>query len=283
MKYILQIITAITLIVIGYYFASDELRPEFVGGGLTLFITFFTIEVVYDIYENYDRITLILKCKWLAHKKQYIRFSMSYQYRIKINDKYLLVKNSNWNFYQHIGGKYKRLPITQKILADFKAKDDLKLRTTGLMKDDLAVFVPAKNAIKFIDWFDTRSEREISHWREFYEELIEGKGNILSKQNFPYVNYNLVSSIRTPLKKAKMWDCWEILHYDVLDLLTNETQQKELEALFEHGDTDYIKWADDELIQCLGYNNHTRETPYKIGEHARWVVNLKYSKGRINT
>jgi SMODS-associated NUDIX domain len=124
----------------------------------------------------------------------------------------------------------------------------------------------------------TAGEREISHWREFYEELIDGKGKILSKEKFPYVNYNLVSSVRTPLKKAKMWDCWEILHYDVLDLLPNENQQKELEALFEDGDTDYIKWADYELIQCLGYNKHTRETPYGIGEHTKWVVNLEWNK-----
>jgi SMODS-associated NUDIX domain len=162
MKYILQIITAAILIVVGKYFVSDELRPEFIGGGLTLFISFLIIEAGYDIYENYRRITLVLKCKWLAHKRQYIRFSMSYQYRIIINDEYLLVKNSNWNFYQHVGGKYKRLPVTQKILKDLGATDDLKLKTTGLMKDDLAVFIPASNAIKFIDWFDSRRERDLS-------------------------------------------------------------------------------------------------------------------------
>jgi hypothetical protein len=61
------------------------------------------------------------------------------------------------------------------------------------MKDDIAVFIPAKNAIKFLDWFNSRKEREISHWREFYEELVDGKAKLLDPKIFPYVNYNYVS------------------------------------------------------------------------------------------
>lgn len=274
MKYILQIITAIILLIVGKYYISDELKPEFMGSGAIFLITLFLVDVLYGFYRNYGRIMLLLRCKYLSFSKSYIRFSMSYQYRIKVNDHYLLVKNSNWNFYQHVGGKYKRLAITEKILKDFEARDDLKMKTTGLMKDDLAVFIPAKNGIKFLDWFNEGKEREISHWREFYEELVEGKGNVLSKENFPYVNYNFVASVTTSLRKAPMWNCWEILQYDVIDLIPNESQQKELEELFRKGDTDYIKWADYQLIQGLGYNSHTKDTPYKIGEHAKWVVNL---------
>jgi len=274
MRYLIQIIPAIILILAGKYYVSDELRPEFLGSGLIFFISF-VFEVFYDICQNRKRVMLLLRCRYLSLRGSYIRFSMSYQYRIKVNDKYLLVKNSNWNFYQHVGGKYKRFPITQKILKDLEAMDDLKMKTTGLMKDDLAVFIPAKNAAKFLKWFDSAEDREISHWREFYEELIEGKGSALSKVNFPYVNYNFVASVQTSLLYAPEWKCWEILRYDVIDLLPNENQQKELEELFQKGDTDYIKWADHELIQSLGYNTHTRETSYKIGKHAKWVVNLK--------
>jgi hypothetical protein len=166
--------------------------------------------------------------------------------------------------------------VSFNILSSLEAIDDLKLKTTGLKKDDLAVFVPAKNASKFLEWFNTGRDREVSHWREFYEELIEGKGSVLSKENFSYINYNFVGSVQTPLLKARKWNCWEVLQYDVLDLLPNESQQKELEELFDQGDTDYIKWADYELIQHLGYNNYTREDSYEIGKHAKWVVNLKH-------
>jgi len=99
----------------------------------------------------------LIKSKYLALLGQDIRFSMSYQYIIKIDDNYLLVKNSNpsWEWYQHVGGKYKRLPETNKVLEDFGGYDDRKMKTSGLKKDDMAVFIPAKNAVKFLNWFET--------------------------------------------------------------------------------------------------------------------------------
>lgn len=280
MKYVLQLIAAAILIIAGQFMVNGELRPELTGQGLIIVITLLITELGYDVYKNWKRIKLVLFCFWLSLSGQYIRFSMSYQYRIKVRDKYLLVKNSNWNFYQHVGGKFKRLPTTKKILEDFEATDDLKLPTHGLTKDDLAVFIPAKNAIKFIDWFCAGKDREISHWREFYEELIQGKATILSQSTFPYINYAYIKTIRTPMKRAKApgWNCWEILQYDILDILPTKEQEKELETLFEKGDTDYVKWADTELINNLGFNNHERKSNYKIAEHAKWVINLKFSK-----
>jgi hypothetical protein len=276
MKYILQIAAAIIFILIGKHFASDELRPEFVGNGFILLITLLVVELGYDIYRNWRRLKLIIHCYYLAVVGQSIRFSMSYLYRIKVKDKYLLVKSSNWNHYQFVGGKYKRLQQTQAFLqSEFEARDDLKLQTTGLMKDDFALFIPAKNAIKFIDWFKSGKDREISHWREFYEELIDGKAQVLSRQNFPYVNYNYVGTVTTPIKKTPGWDCCEILQYDILDLIPTPLQEAELENLQE---SDYIKWADEELIRCLGHDNRAKKTLYKIGQHTKWALNLKWSK-----
>lgn len=278
MKYLLQIIAATLLIIIGKYFLSDELRPEFVGTGLIMFIVLFSVELAYDITANYNRLWLVVRCWWLGLQNQHVRFSMSYVYRIKVNDKYLLVKNSTWNHYQLVGGKYKRLALTQKILNDFDAVDDLKMPTNGLKKDDLAVFVPGKNAIKFIDWFNSGKDREISHWREFYEELIDGKGKLLDQKIFPYIHYNFRKSVITPLKRASNWDCWEILQYDVLDFVPSAEQEKKLEELFQKGDSDYIKWADASLIQSLGFDSRQATTVYNIGEHTKWAINLKWSK-----
>lgn len=280
MRYIIQIILGIILIVVLPRFFSDELKPELIGSGIVIIVTLIVVEWGYAAYANRKRLLLVIQCCWLSIRGKYIRFSMSYLYRIKVNDKYLLVKNSNWGHYQFVGGKYKRNSYTQHILLDMEAKDDLKLQTTGLMKDDLAVFIPAKNAIKFIDWFNTKKNREISHWREFYEELIEGKASVLSQKKFPYVNYNFMGSVITPLKKSPScgWDCYEILQYDILDLLPTDEQQKELETLCNDGDTDYIKWADEELINNLGHDNRVKKPLYSIGAHTKWGLNIKWSK-----
>lgn len=278
MKYLLKIIAAIIIIIIGKYCVSDGLRPEFISSGIIIIVTLIVVEAGYDIYNDWNRLFLVLKCKHLGFKQQYIRFSMSYQYRIKINDKYLLVKNSNFNHYQLVGGKYKRNKYTDQILKSLNAKDDLKLSTNGLMKDDLAVFIPAENAIKFIDWFRTKKDREVSHWREFYEELIDVKGKLLPHNIFPYVSYNFACSVITPLKRTPGWNCWEILQYDVLDLIPTSQQKIELEKLYNQGNTNYVKWADAELINCLGHDNRKQKKLYEIGHHTKWVIQEKWSK-----
>lgn len=280
MKFIIKIIVSVILFVAGIL-SEEPYSSGLKISAIVMFVTVVFIDGIIPLIQNRDRIILLFKSKYLALLGQDIRFSMSYQYIIKIDDKYLLVKNSNpsWEWYQHVGGKYKRLPETKKVLEDLGGYDDRKMKTDGLKKDDLAVFIPAKNAIRFLRWFETGSDREVSHWREFYEEMIdhEAKEGFLPAKIFPYVNYKLLKTIRTPLFKNKEsgWDCWELLQYEVLELLPNGAQLEELKKLKERGDTSKIKWADASLINQLGYNTHEKEREYKIGEHAKWVMNLK--------
>lgn len=280
--FILKIVLGAILLFIGNNITTS-LQPQFIGGGFILILTTILVDGGIFVIGNWGRFIFVLRTKYLAIRGKYVRFSMSYQYRIKVNDKYLIVKNSNpnWHWYQHVGGKYKRIEETNEILKSFGAKDDLKMKTDGLKKGDLAVFIPAKNAVKFLDWFNTEKNREISHWREFYEELLGGKEEeILSHKNFPYVNYKFVKSVLTPVKKAPIdsgWDCWEVLQYDVLDLIPTSEQQTELEELQRKGDTEYIKWASTALINRLGHDDNEQQNKYKIGPHTKWVINLNWS------
>jgi len=280
--FILKIVLGTILIIIGFN-VNSMLQPEFIGGGSILVLSTIIVDGGGFAYGNWERLIFIIRTKFLAIEGKYIRFSMSYQYRIKVNDKYLIVKNSNpnWHWYQHVGGKYKRIDETKKILEEFGATDDLKMKTHGLKKGDLAVFVPAKNAVKFIDWFNIGKDREVSHWREFYEELLGGKEEqVLSHENFRYVNYKFIKSVITPIKKAPIesgWDCWEVLQYDVLDLIPTPEQQDELENLLNKGDTEYLKWTSAALINRLGHNDDEQQSNYNIGAHTKWVLNLKWS------
>lgn len=67
----------------------------------------------------------------------------------------------------------------------------------------------------------------------------------------------------------------EILQYDILDFIPTPEQEEYLVNLQEKGDTEYIKWADVDLINGLGHKN--RETQYEIGIHAKWVINEKWT------
>ena len=274
-KFSVEVIVSLLLLLAGYWSNQPFLESGFSQAGLITLITFISTFVV----TNFSRLRLSLYLFWLALSKQRVRFSMAYLYLIKVEDKYLLVKNFNFGHYQLVGGKYKRFERTQSILSnDFDARDDLKLANSGGMKDDFALFIPALKALKFLDWFNTGKDREVSHWREFYEELIEGKSSVLSQNNFKYVNYYFKGTIQTPIHTTPGWGCKEILQYDILELIPTEIQYKDLKNLYDQGDSDYIKWADEELIQCLGHCNRQKRLLYKIGAHTKWAVNMKWSR-----
>lgn len=276
---IIQSIIAIGFIIYGYsQMSGSEYQKDVVVFGILGLATLFEL-LIEHLIINRKRLGLLIHVYYLALKGENIRFSMSYLYIIKVNDEYLLVRNSNYGHYQLVGGKYKRLVGTQTLLKEkFEAMDDPKLPNIDLMKDDFALFIPAKKAIKFLDWFNEGKNREINHWREFYEELVEGKGKLLSKEKFPYVNYNLLGRVTTPVKRTPGWDCNEILQYDILELLPNDEQMKELLYLKSQGNNNYIKWADRELINCLGHDKRTKTKLYDIGQHTKWALNMKWSK-----
>jgi hypothetical protein len=276
---IIQAIIALAVLFVGYYkFSGSEYQKDLIIYGFVGLVALAELLIEFVIV-NRKRLGLILYSKWLGLRKQRIRFSMSYLYRIKVDDKYLLVKNNNFGHFQLVGGKYKLLEGTRSFIQkEFDAIDDPKLPNKDLMKDDFALFIPAGKAIKFLDWFNEGKDREISHWREFYEELIEGKGKLLDKEKFSYVDYNFRGKVRTPIKRTPGWDCYEILQYDILDLYPTPEQLQELKTLLEKGDSKYCKWADEELIQCLGHDKRQKKNLYDIGIHTKWALNMKWSK-----
>ena len=229
-----------------------------------------------QILQNHNQLKLLWKTKIQFPNKK-IRFSMSYVFRIHINDKYLLVKNSKWNFYQPVGGVYKINTGEERMLMDkFGMERDKKMKSSGIAKNDLRVFVPAKNAIGFLKWFNSGKNREISHWREFYEELINPEAGVLSIDKFPHIEYRFAGNLKTPLKYNKRWECYELLSYDIYDLMPTPEQEEVLISLLNQGDTDYIKWADEKIIQSLGYDEREKRDIYEIGAHTKWTLNLKY-------
>ena len=254
---VIQAIVAIVFIVIGYTKLEGSIfQKNFIWYGLVGLVGLVVLLIEF-IYINRKRLWMSIFSKYLALRGKNIRFSMSYLYRINVEDKYLLVKNNNYGHFQLVGGKYKILEDTRsKLKTDFDAMDDPKLPNSGVMKDDFALFIPANNAMKFLDWFNEGIDREVSHWREFYEELIVGddKG-FLSKNNFPYVNYNYRGKVLTPIKRTPGWeDCYEILQYDILDLVPTPEQRKELQGLLEKGNSNEIKWASSNLNHPINHD-----------------------------
>lgn len=272
-----NIIIALLLVIYLLIVGNDFKDNTFVQNTIAISCSIIAPILVYfidSLLSNITRVKLWFLSKVLHRKKQ-IRVSMSYVYRIFVNDKYLLVKNSKWNYYQPVGGVYKVLSEDVGFLKDnFNWGRDPYLKTNGEKKNDLRGTVPMTKLIEFLDWFKSQKNREISHWREFYEELI--KTDILSINDFPHFEYRYAGTLITPIKKSQKWkDCYELLSYDIFDLIPTSSQERILTNT-QSDDDAKIKWVDESTILNNGVVSKTDEIT--IGHHTKWTIEMKYTK-----
>lgn len=102
-----------------------------------------------------------------------IRFSCAYLFRIKINDKYLLVKDEQGRgTFQPVGGVYKY--TDDKFFSDVHAIQCTRFGTNSDLDCDLRIIVPRKYTNRFKRWYKKGKERETPDnlYREFEEEIL---------------------------------------------------------------------------------------------------------------
>ena len=133
---------------------------------------------------------------------------IAYLYRIKIGDKYLLVKNERGTGkFQPVGGVYKLLDNEKIELKNrFQVKDDNKISIDKSSRNDYRLRIENKYLRKFVRCFNTSSEREqiCDLGREFREELIE-KGIVDWKQ----ISYRVCGRHMTEINFSKHFQCYE--------------------------------------------------------------------------
>lgn len=271
---IIGLLVIIYLMIVGSNFKDSTFLQNTISVACSV-IAAVLVFLADQFLSNIKRIKVWYLSK-IRYRQETIRVSMAYQYRIRVNDKYLLVKNSTWNFYQHVGGVYKILSGDEGFLKDnFGWEQDKKLKTSDEKHNDLRGFIPMVNLINFIDWFKSQKNREVSHWREFCEELIIP--GIIDFKVFKHFEYRYSGTVVTPIKKSAVFNCLELLSYDVYDMIYNEKQFLHLSET-QKTESDMYKWMDEGLIQANGFNERERKQEVSLGQHTKWILNLKYSK-----
>lgn len=244
-----------------------NLSIELVGGILLFGILQFL--------QNIKRLKLYFQTQILYRNKS-IRLSIAYLYRIKIDGKYLLVKSNRRNYFQPVGGAFKTLPNSNVIFEKLKIEPDKLIETEkGIAKGDLRVFVKGLNVIEFINWFDSKKDRETSPWREFCEELLSTE--ILPWKEFRYIDYEYKATVKSPLITLDSGDKGLFIH-EIYDLIPNTEQEGILRKLLEKGNTEKYIWADKNLINRLGHSESKKAYENEISLHAKWAINLKWSE-----
>lgn len=232
------------------------------------------------VWENRKNLTTYFKTKIGSYKNKDIRFSISYLFKIQIpnTNKYLLVKNRRIeNQLQPVGGAYKRYG-DDSLFNKWEYKPDNNkngLNVDEKSSSDLRFMVKGKYTIEVMNWFESMQEREINPNREFREELLDT--NILDTNIFQNINYKHIRRFSKNLVLSDFFSCYEILIFDVFELIPNEEQKL---ALIELGKTGSNLNKDYAIVDCdnieqLRYMENEKQVA-RIGQHTKLIINKRF-------
>lgn len=232
------------------------------------------------VWENRDYLELFFKTKYGKYKEKEIRFSISGLYKIQIpnTNKYLLVSNRRIaGQLQPVGGVYKRFG-DDSLFNKWGYKPDT--RKNGLDVDeksnsDLRFMVNGKSVIDVLKWYENGKEREIEPRREFIEELIDTE--ILDSKTFQNINQKHIRRYSKNLIWSDFFGCYEILIYDIFELLPNEEQKKSLIELSKQGNDlskGYAIVSCDDIEQLRFLENDKQIA--RIGQHTKLIINKNF-------
>ena len=194
----------------------------------------------------------------IEYKNKDIRLSFAYLIRIRVNNKYLLVKSGHKrDLYGPVGGVY-HIEHTDYIYHKLKfARDE----TPG-DSEDVRGTIAGKNIGKFIRWFNKGINREVSPNREFEEELLKSgvvPNNLFLNQDFKYA-----CTKYRGIERSAHYKKLELCRFDIFELLLTKEQEK----FFVNSKDKRIFLATKEDIETGGVNkNNDRriigdQTPY---------------------
>ena len=199
-----------------------------------------------------------------------VRISFAYLYRIKVGNKYLLVKNERGTEkYQPVGGVYK-LAGNEKIELKnrYQVKDDDKISIDESSRDDYRLRIENKYLRKFMKRFDRGANRErIDNLsREFKEELIDK-----SIVNWNCISYRYCGRHITELHWGEHFQCYELLLADIIELLPTPEQESDLRNLMGWPSESY-RFATAEEIISLGIDTNSGDLRETIADHTTKII-----------
>lgn len=204
----------------------------------------------------------------LRYRNQRIRVSISYLYRIKLDNVYLLIRGRRFSTYVPVGGVYKVSPGATLALARMNVLNDDLVPLDAMSTGDLRVRIPGKNLMGFVRWFESGDSRETAPWREFWEELVSP--GVLPASAFPWVLHDYVRRYFSKIRYSSYAQSMELFIADVYELLPTPYQKLALEKLKHEGHPDIV-WATQDQVLRRGVVPGVSQQVH-IGDPAEWIL-----------
>lgn len=209
----------------------------------------------------------------ILQKETIIRISFAYLFRIKVNGKYFLVKNSRSGKYQPVGGAYKLYQEEEDyLLKNIPFENDDRVPVNEITKLDYRLFIKNKLLRKFVRRFNKTLYREqiTNLSREFVEELFYTE--ILNKDVYGKLSYNYCGRHITNVHFGDAFGIHEMLLADIVEVrLSNE--QEELFRKLLHRKSESYHFATASEIKSLGVKYGTDNLADIIADHTPKILN----------
>lgn len=217
-------------------FLTDEAQSTIfkISFGLVIGAIIEFIVFVIDNRKNWGTVKTLI-----FYRNSPVRVTIAYMFRIQVNGKYVLIKRhkKDRHGYQPIGGVYKYFREENRELFD-----NLGIEPCNFVprdedtEDDLRIVVnKRKNLRKFLKWFESRKNRELDPYREFYEELI-APGH-LPEELFRHIKYTYVGKHIEGVLKSPVFPVDEVRYAEIFELrMENDAQRQAIIDLSQRGD-----------------------------------------------
>ena len=202
-----------------------------------------------------------------------VRFSCAYLFRIKVRDKYFLVKDEQGRgTFQPVGGAYK-YESTEDIKAFFKkigVETCSRFRLKNDLDKDLRLIIPRKNAREFAKWYMKEQGRETKRtvYREFQEEVLD-KIDFPNEKIFETLTCKYCG-IHTETSKGDKSDTLQIRFADIIEIILTDEQKKAFDALMKKH-SGLFCFATEAEIYSMGCVDGGNQIP-TISDHTKKIL-----------
>lgn len=242
----------------------DSVVAELIAGALLAAIGFISRRVM----ENRRRLAL-LGFSVMKRRKR-VRISAAYLFRIKIDERYLLIKGGNIDQYQAIGGVYKFLPSAKTVRDNLGVERHTSFAGGSQADNDIRITLPGKNLLPFLDWFDGCTCRETSTWREFYEEMV-APGFLTLQSALRTFNPEFIGRAPTKVQYSSHMEMDELLLFDVFEVVLDEASVEEIKHFMTEDIDHRLVLVEESDIRrgCVVLGGVSKN----IAGNVKWTVN----------
>lgn len=174
----------------------------------------------------------------------------------------MLIKRHKNDFVglQPVGGAYKYFKEeNRELFNSLGIIPDNNVPRDNDTENDLRIIVnKRKKLVEFFKWFNSRKNREIDPWREFFEELIEP--GLLPTEHFTHIKYSYIGEHQEGILRTDDYSIDQFRHADVFELrLETDAQKKAIKELIAN---ENIAFVTAEEIKKGATNSGIRILPH---------------------